>query len=55
MYTLYIYSQYSFCGWMYKLSSSAIGIGRTFKRRWLVLNDEQLEYFDDMFSLENPR
>lgn len=46
----------SMCGWIYKFSSSIIpGLPRTFKRRWLVLSDDSLQYYDDMFTLNDPR
>jgi len=46
----------SVCGWMYKYSSSAvIGMPRSFKRRWMVLTDESLQYYDNLYSLDDPR
>ena len=53
-YVILIYN--SCCGWIYKYSSSALpGMPRVYKRRWLLLRDEQLEYYDDAYTLESPR
>ena len=44
------------CGFMYKLSSSVIpGMPKSFKRRYMVLKEGLLVYFDDSFSLQDPR
>lgn len=43
-------------GWVMKLSGGLTSfLTSTYKRRYFVLHDNSLEYFDDEFSLNSPR
>lgn len=45
--------RYSTCGWLWKVSESLLS--NAWKKRWFVLADGQLTYFNSEFALEQPK
>lgn len=45
---------YNMCGWVYKNSSGLMTKG-TLKKRWMVLYDFKLKYFDSQYTLDEVR
>jgi hypothetical protein len=42
---------YTMCGWAYKMSGSLFS--SSFKRRWVMLVDYELSYYEDQFTLKD--
>lgn len=45
---------YNMCGWVYKNSTGLMTKGQL-KKRWMVLYDFKLKYFDSQFTLDEVR